>query len=778
MMKSLKNMLRQDKEAYRVPRSVHDYIPITAVYEDGIFKVGGRYTKSFRFDDINYLVAGKEDRAKMFLAYSEILNSFDSNALTKITISNRKRNREDFEKNILMPIKDDDLDSYREEYNDMLRRKASDANNIVQEKYLTVSINKDSIKDAREYFKQLQTELESHFKKLGSKCEPIDATARLRLLHDFYRTGEEEFFHFDIRDMARKGHDAKDYICPDSIERFDDYVKLGDKYARVLFFKDLASYIKDSMVSELTSMNRTMMFSIDILPIPTDEAVREVENRLLGIETNITNWQRKQNQNNNYSAVVPYDMELQRAESKEMLDDLSNRDMRMMCATITLVHVADSKEQLDSDTDALRSTARRHLCQLVPLKFQQMDGLNTALPIGCRKINVLRTLTTESIAVFMPFKVQEVQEAGGIYFGENAISHNLILCNMENLLNQSMFLLGVPGSGKSFFAKLLIAFLALNTDEDIVICDPEGEYAPLVKALGGEVVNIAAGGKDHLNAMDMVDGYGDNDPIADKTQFIMSLIEQIDPSGVGANQKSIIDRCSKMVYRECKKKKMTVPTLSLLRRKLLEQPEEEAHDLALALELFTAGSLDVFAHKTNVDVSNRIIDYNIHDLGAQLKPAGLLTITDAMLNRVTSNWKKGKRTHIFIDEFHVVYANEFSANFFNSAWRQFRKRNAYPCAITQNVEYLLSSVQASTMLSNSEFIVMLNQASSDRDELSRLLKISPEQMSYITNVDAGHGLIKYGGALVPFVNKFPQDTKLYKLMTTKPSEQKREEDEE
>lgn len=770
MMKSLKAILRQEKEAYKVPRCVHDYIPINSTYDDGIFKVGNRYTKTFIFKDINYLTSGKEDREDAYIAYSEILNSLDSNAITKITIVNHKRSREDFENNILIPYKNDGLDEYRHEYNDMLKKKADDANNIIQEKFITVSVLKDNIEDARKYFNGLFDELKIRFDNLGSKLEEVSLTKRLRLLHDFYRSGEEEYFRFDLKEMMQRGHNFKDYICPDSIERFDDYIKLGDKYARVLFFKDFATYIKDSMIAEITSLNRTLMFSIDILPIPMDEAIREVESRLLGIETNITNWQRRQNQNNNYSATVPYDMTLQHEETTEMLKDLSQNNMGMMCATMTLVHLADTKEQLDADTEALRSAARRNLCQLAVLKFQQMDGLNTVLPIGCRKINALRTFTTGSLAVFIPFRVQEIQETGGIYFGENAISHNLILCNMENLLNQSMFLLGVPGSGKSFFAKLLIAFLALNTDEDIVICDPEGEYAPLVKALGGEVVNIAAGGKDYLNAMDMVEGYGDNDPISDKAEFIMSLIEQIDPSGVGANQKSIIDRCVKLVYRECKKKKATTPTLIMLRKKLLEQPEEEAHDLALALELFTEGSLDVFAHKTNVDVNNRIIDYNIHDLGAQLKPSGLLTITDAMLNRVTSNWKKGKRTHIFIDEFHVVYANEFSADFFNSAWRQFRKRNAYPCAITQNVEYLLSSVKASTMLSNSEFIVMLNQASSDREELARLLNISPEQMNYITNVEAGHGLIKYGGTLIPFVNKFPSDTKLYQLMTTKPSD--------
>ena len=535
--------------------------------------------------------------------------------------------------------------------------------------------------------------------------------------------------------------------------------------------KDYASYIKDSFVAELTEISRSMMLSIDILPVPTDEAVREVENRLLGVETNITNWQRKQNQNNNFSAVVPYDMELQRRESKEFLEDLTTRDQRMFFAVITMVITADTWQELNQMTDTVLSTARKHMCQMAVLKYQQFDGLNTVLPIGSRKINAFRTLTTESLAVFIPFKVQEIMDKGGIYFGENAISHNLIMCNKENLLNQSAFVLGVPGSGKSFSVKELIALLILNTEDDILICDPEGEYAPLVEAMGdlGSVIRVSAGGNDRLNAMYMVDGYGENNPIVVKSEFIMSLVEQIDKKGVGPQHKSIIDRCIAQVYKEAYEMS-TVPTLSTLREKLLAQPEEEAKQIALSLELYTTGSLDIFGKESNVDLDKRVIVFDIHGLGAQLKPTGLLVITDTMLNRVTLNWKKGKRTHVFIDEFHVVFENEFSAQFFNSAWRQFRKRNAYPTAITQNVEYLLDSVQASTMLSNSEFIVMLNQAASDREELAKLLNISNEQLSYITNADPGCGLIKYGGSLVPFVNRFPKDTRLYQLMTTRPGE--------
>lgn len=771
MMRTLRRVLKIDKERYKVPRKVQEIIPVKRIWNDGIFLAGNTFTKMYRFTDINYLVASREDKETMFLAYSELLNSLDSGATTKITINNHRINKRDFEDAILMPLRDDDLDEYRKEYNQMLLDKAMGSNGMSQEKYITVSVQKKDVEEARAYFARTGADLAAHFSALGAKCVELNATERLQVLHDFYRAGEECGFSFNARAMARKGHSFKDYICPDSVEKHSDYLKLGEKYCRVIFLKDYASYIKDTMVSELTDMNRNMMLSIDVIPIPTDEAVREVESRLLGVETNITNWQRRQNKNNNYSAMVPYDMELQRKESKEFLDDLTTRDQRMMFAVITMVHMADTKEQLDADTEAILATARKHMCQMASLKYQQLDGLKTVLPFGVRKINTFRTLTTESLAVFIPFKVQEIMDRGGIYFGENAISHNLIMCNKANLLNQSAFLLGVPGSGKSFSAKELITFLILNTDDDILICDPEGEYAPLVQAMGdrGSVIHVSAGGRDRLNAMYMVDGYGENNPIVVKSQFILSLIEQIDNKGVGPQQKSIIDRCITIVYQEAAETGI-VPTLTTLREKLLEQPEPEAKQIALSLELYTTGSLDIFGKQGNVDMDKRIVVFDIHGLGAQLKPAGLLVITDTMLNRVTVNWKKGKRTHVFIDEFHVVFENEFSAAFFNSAWRQFRKRNAYPTAITQNVEYLLDSVQASTMLSNSEFIVMLNQAASDRAKLAKLLNISSEQMSYITNADAGCGLIKYGSALVPFINRFPKNTKLYELMTTKPGE--------
>ena len=588
MIKTLTNLFKQDKEKFVVPKGVQDVIPIAAIFDDGIFKVGkDKYSKTYRFTDINYAVASREDKEAMLLEYSELLNFLDSVATTKITINNRRLNRLDFEQTILIPTTGDNLDEYREEYNKMLLDKATGANSIVQDKYITISINKKSVEDARIYFARVGADLIAHFGRLGSKCVELETDERLRIFHDFYCVGEENSFHFDIKETRKKGHDFKDYICPDTMEFEKDYFKMGNRYGRVLFLREYASYIKDSMVAELTDINRNLMMSIDIVPVPTDEAVKEAENRLLGVETNITNWQRRQNANNSFSATVPYDMEQQKKEMKEFLDDLTTRDQRMMFAVITMVITADSKEQLENDTEALLTTARKHLCQFATLRFQQVDGLNTVMPFGTRKIDAFRILTTESLSVFIPFRVQDIFHENGIYYAQNVISKNMIIADRKQLLNGNSFILGVSGGGKSFAAKGEIVNQVLSSDADIIIIDPEREYSQLVNAKGGEVINISATSDNHINAMDMNKDYGD-----------------------GANP----------------------------------------------------------------------------------------------------------------------------------------------------------------VILKSEFIIMLNQAFTDRLELAKLLNISDLQMSYITNVEAGHGLIKVGSSLVPFANKFPKNTKLYKLMTTKPGE--------
>lgn len=768
-----RTLFKKDKEKFKIPRSVQDAIPIDAMWEDGIFLVGkNKYSKCFKFTDINYSVASREDKEEMFLEYSELLNSFDTGATSKITIINRRLNKLDFQKTMFIKLEDDELDKYRKEYNKMLLDKATASNGIVQEKCITITIEKKNIEDARLYFLRIGTELINKFKELGSVCVELEAVERLQLFHDFYRVGEETAFTFDFISNMRKGHSFKDYICPDTFEIKDDYIKIGNRYARVLFLKEYANYIKDSMVAELTDINKNSMMSIDVIPIAMDEAVREAENRRLGVETNITNWQRRQNANNNFSAIIPYDLEMQREQSKEFLDDLITRDQRMFMSVLTMVHTAETKEELDNDTEEILTIARKNLCQFGVLKFQQLDGLNTAMPFGVRKIDTLRTLTTESLAVFMPFRVQEIRETNGIYYGQNVISKNMIIADRKKLLNGNSLVFGVSGSGKSFITKEEIVFTMLkDKNADVIVIDPENEYTPLVKALGGEVIKVSATSGNHINAMDMNKNYADGaNPVILKSEFILSLCEQlIGSDNLGAKQKSIIDRCTASTYRYYLQGNYqgTPPTLQDFYQELLKQEETEAKEIALAIELFVNGSLNTFAKQTNVDTENRLICYNILDLGKQLLPLGMLVVLDSILNRITQNRAKGRNTYIFIDEIYLLLRNEYSANFLYTLWKRVRKYGAYLIGITQNVEDMLQNNTARAMMANSELIIMLNQASTDRAELAKLLNISDLQLSYITNVGSGEGLLKIGSSLIPFSNKFPKDTELYKLMTTK-----------
>ena len=499
-----------------------------------------------------------------------------------------------------------------------------------------------------------------------------------------------------------------------------------------------------------------------------------MQNRLLGVETNVTNWQRRQNSSQNFSAVVPYDLEQQRKETREMLDDLTTRDQRMFYAVVTLVHLADSKQQLDSDTKTLQSIARTHLCQLTTLHWQQAEGLDTALPLGLRRIDALRTLITESLAVLIPFKAQEIRHRHGAYYGQNSISRDLILADRWELLNANGFVLGVSGSGKSFTAKREMAALALSTQDDIIVIDPEAEYRPLIEGLGGQVIEISATSPNHINAMDMEQGYGDGEnPVVLKSEFLLSLCEQLMGAGqLSAREKSIIDRCAAQCYRDYLRRgcREAPPTLQDFHAELLRQPEEEARDVALAIELFTQGSLNTFAKPTNVDTDARILCYDIRDLGRQLLPVGMLVVLDSIFNRILRNRAQGRSTWVYIDEIYLLFQHEYSANFLFTLWKRVRKYRACCTGITQNVDDLLQSHTARTMLANSEFLVMLNQAATDRAELARLLNISDNQLSYITNVEPGRGLIKCGSAIVPFQDDFPRHTRLYQLMTTKPSD--------
>ena len=774
MIKSLLAANKSEKDRFVIPRSVQQSIPIRCVYSDGIWHTGRKHSRTWRFADINYAAASEEERRSIFLSYCAVLNSLPTDAAAKITIINRRINPVDFQRQILMKERGDELDRYRRESNQILTRRAAESNNLVQEKYITLSIPQRKIEETRTYFRRVDANLSKGFGRLDSGAKPLTTHDRLRILHDFFRPGEEQYFTFDQTAAIRRGLDFRDLICPDGLAFKAGHFEMGDKVGRVLFLKDYASYIKDEMIADLSDFPRNLILSIDILPIPTDEAVREVQSRILGIETDITRWQQRQNDKNNFTASIPYELEQLRGETKEFLSDLTERDQRMIFAVVTLVHIADSLEQLDADTEALLSIGREHLCQFSTLRYQQEDGLNTVLPYGLRRVKALRTLTTESAAVLMPFRVQEIQDPGGLPYGVNAISKNLLICERKRLISPHAFYLGVSGSGKSVAMKSTIENVALATNDDIIIIDAEREYGPITRSLGGTVVEISPSSPHHINPMEVADGYGDGEnPIAMKSELITSILEQ--QMGVGrvsGSHKSIIDRCTANVYQNYfhSRGKAPMPLLTDWRNEVLKQVDPEAREIALAAELITEGSLNVFAHPGNVDMNSRIITLDLYEMGEQLRPTALVVTLEAIQNRVMENRKRGKYTWVFLDEVYLYFKYHYSGEFLYRAWKRFRKYAGIMTAATQNVEECLKSETARLMLANSEFLLLFNQAATDRAELGKLLHISDTQMGYITNAEPGHGLLKMGGSLVPFNNSIPKDTELYRLMSTTPGE--------
>ena len=771
MRKTLAAANRSERTAFRIPRSVQQSIPIQRVYRDGIWQVNGKYSQTWRFSDINYSLASYEDQRDMFTAYCGVLNSLPTDAVTKITIHNRRLNSSDFQHSVLMRECGDDLDKYRREYNRVLTEKAAASNNLIQDKYITVSVARKSAEEARAFFHRVDADLSKNLGRLDSGAKILDTYERLRIFHDFFRPGEEQFYKFDLDGTMRLGHSFKDYIAPDGMKFLSDHFELGGKVGRALFMRGYSSYIKDDMITGMADFPRTLVLSIDLLPVPTDEAVRDVQSQIMGIESDITRWQQRQNARNNFTATVPYELEQQRAETKEFLDDLSTRDQRMVYANVTLLHMADTLDQLNADTETLLS---KSLCDFSILRYQQEDGLNTALPYGLRSIDVTRTLTTEAAASLMPFRVQEIQDMGGIYCGINAVSKNLLICNRKNLLNPHGFILGVSGSGKSFTMKEFITFIALATRDDIIIIDAEREYGETSRALHGTVLELSPNSPHHINPLEIARGYGmGENPVAMKSELLMSICEQQMGEGqLGAFHKSIIDRCTASVYHEFIKSggKTRQPTLSDWRNEIKRQPEREAQELALASELFVEGSLNMFAHETNVDMDNRLIVFDLYEMGEQLKPTALNVTMETIQNRVATNRLAGKYTWIFVDEVYLFFKYYYSAQFLYKAWKRFRKYGAALTAATQNVEECLRSETARLMFANSEFLVLLNQAATDRAELAKLLNISENQMGYVTNVEAGHGLLRVAGSIVPFANEFPHTGELYQLWNTTPTD--------
>lgn len=779
MLKTYRAIKRYEHGQYKVPHSVQDTIPIKRIWLDGMFQLTekssgfNQYSVSYKIDDINYSISSPQEKKDKFLKWEQVLNAFDPDARYKISVFKRRINQQKLADSVAMKMHGDKFDEYRKIFNKVVIDKALAANGITQEIYLTVTVWRKDEESANQFFNRQFTQLSNAFGVLGASVNKIDAYERLRLFHDFYRQGEEKDYHLDIKDMMKQGADVRDYICPDiySSDKYSsDHFMIGRRFGRSLFLRTYATFISDSIVSNLCSINQPCCLSIDMVAIPTDEAVNTAQNIKTKVETNKLKYLSKQANRGFVSSSIPYSMQQQIEEADEWLSDLTERDQRMFVANISMVHTADALDELNSDTETILAAARTGMCQLGILQFQQLQGLITALPYGVNYLCSERSITSEGIGIFLPFRAQEVTDKGGFYAGVNAVTGNLLLINLSNLNNPNRFVAGIPGSGKSFGVKLNIFELFLNTLQDIIILDPEREYAPLVEALGGQVIKLSATSNTYINPFDMVNGYAENNKSAfyEKSNFIVSLFELIDTTRpIGADEKSIIDRCVTQIYQVCE----DTPTLFDLKRELEKQPEKIAHDLALKLELFTTGSLNVFSNQTNISFNHRVVCFDTSALEGDLKTIGNLVVIDTLVNKVTNNFKEGKATSLFFDEFQTCLKEKYSAAYFNSAWRRYRKRNASPCGITQNIDYLKSDVEFSTMLGNSTCVTLYQLSADDIAIVSEMYSLSEEQLKYVSAyAKPGNGLMRIGGSIVPFDGQFPSDNKLYKLMTTKPGE--------
>ncbi len=769
-----------ERKSFKVPKTVQKSIPIKKIWEDGLFELSElnnglkQYSVTYSISDINYSISSPLEKEIKFLQWEAVLNSFDTNARYKISIFKRKINTKNLLETVAMSEKGDRYDDYRKAFNDVVIKKALQANGITQEIYLTVTAWKNDVSAAVSFFNRQFSQTSQAFSNMGASFSQVDAVERLRIFHDFYRQGEEIHYNLDLKDMMKQGADIRDYICPDvydSNNHSADHFKIGDTYGRAIFLRDYASFIKDDIVSKLCAISRPCCFSIDLVAISTDEAIKAANNIKMRVETNKIKYLRKAAEKGIYGAEITYDMKQQLEQADEYLNDLTERDQRMFVANISMVHLARTKEELDEDTEEIFSAARTKMCQMSTLYFEQLKGLVTALPYGVNWLSAERTLTTENVGVFLPFRAQEVTDKGGLYFGVNQITGNLITVDLMKLTNQNRFSIGVPGSGKSMGVKMDILQIFLNTDHDIIILDPENEYSEFVELLGGQIIHLSATSDTHINPFDMVEGYAESkkNTYYEKSTFIVSLLELIDnKDSIGADDKSIIDRCVSNIY---KKANGVTPTLKELRAELNIQPEDRAKTLALKLELFTEGSLNVFSNQTNISFDNRIVCFDTSKLENDLKIIGNLIVADCLVNRVTENWNKSKITELKLDEFQEMLREHYSASYFNSAWRRYRKRGAFPHGLTQNVEYLRSNVEFNTMLGNSSCVSLYQLTPDDMSDIAITYNLSDEQLKKVSaTAEPGTGLVKIGGSIIPFDSRISKSNILYSLFTTKAGE--------
>ncbi|MBQ2724077.1 MAG: ATP-binding protein [Clostridia bacterium] len=760
--------------------SAQDSIPFQRMFPDGICRVTDTYyTKTMQFHDINYLLNQNEDKTAIFDGWCDFLNYFDSSIRFQISFVNMAANKDTYSEQISIPLRNDEDDSIREEYTEMLRNQLAKGNNgLVKTKYLTFGIESEGLKNAKPRLERIETDILNNFKRLSVTAEPLNGMERLRLMHDMLHIDTPEPFLFSWDWLAPSGLSVKDFIAPSSFEfRNGKVFGLGNKIGAVSFLQILAPELNDRMLADFLDMESSVVVNMHIQSVDQVKAIKTIKRKITDLDAMKIQEQKKAVRNGYDMDLVPTDLATYGAEAKKLLQDLQSRNERMFLLTFTVLNIADTRQKLENNIFQASSIAQKYNCQLTRLDFQQEEGLMSSLPMGLNQIEIQRGLTTSSVAIFVPFTTQELFQNGkeALYCGLNALSNNLIMVDRKLLKNPNGLILGTPGSGKSFSAKREIANVYLVTDDDIIICDPEAEYGALVERLHGQIIRISPTSDDYINPMDLNLNYSDDEnPLSLKSDFILSLCELIvgGKDGLLPVEKTVIDRCVRMVYREYLTDPVPekMPILEDLYNELRRQEEKEAQYIATALEIYVTGSLNVFNHRTNINIENRIVNFDIKELGKQLKKIGMLVVQDAVWNRVTVNREAKKSTRYYIDEMHLLLKEEQTAAYTVEIWKRFRKWGGIPTGITQNVKDLLASKEIENIMENSDYVYMLNQAAGDRQILAQKLNISPHQLSYVTHSGEGEGLLFYGSVILPFVDRFPKDTELYRIMTTRLTE--------